>query len=164
MRKIFLQIQLLALLLASPLLIADDHPVSVPVGSDLAADARLSARLEVPILVMFSSDSCGYCRIVEEQFLIPMIISGDYTDKVIIRKVEIDSSDDMRDFTGTSIAMEDFAYREGVSFTPTIRFYGAGGTQLVPQMIGLTTVDYFGGYLDEAINLSRLKLQPFTSR
>lgn len=164
MRKIFLQIQILALLVASPLLIANDHPVSVPVSSDLAADALRSASMEVPILVMFSSDSCGYCRIVEEQFLIPMILSGEYTDKVIIRMVKIDSSDDMRDFAGASLAMEDFANREDISFTPTIRFYGPGGTQLVPQMIGLTTVDYFGGYLDEAIDKSLLKLRQDPSR
>lgn len=164
MRKFFFQIQILVLLLASPLLIANDQPVVVPVTSNLAADAHRSADMAVPILVMFASTSCGYCRIVEEQFLIPMIISGDYTNKVIIRIVNIDSGENMRDFAGAPVAMDDFAFREGVSFTPTIRFYGPAGKQLVPQMIGLTTVDYFGGYLDEAIDTSLLKLRQRTPR
>ena len=64
---------------------------------------------DLPILVMFSQKNCAYCVILEEQYLRPMLKSGDYKDKVIIRKVRIDSYDTLRNFDGGAIDVSDFA-------------------------------------------------------
>ena len=47
------------------------------------------AALNVPV-VLFSASHCGYCTIIKEEFLKPMLLSGDYVDKVLIRKLVID--------------------------------------------------------------------------
>lgn len=123
------------------------------------ADALESKTKRLPILVMFSATYCGFCTIVKEEFLKPMKISGDYTDKVIVRVLELDTSDDIIDLDGQRIDPEEFAQRYNIQLTPTLIFIDPKGQELVQKMIGVTTVDYYGGYLDEAIDNSLLQLR-----
>ena len=46
---------------------------------DIRNTARLSQAQNLPILIMFGTEECPYCELLREDFLIPMIISGDYT-------------------------------------------------------------------------------------
>jgi thioredoxin-related protein len=132
--------------------------VEIPVLQDLRADGQTSQQKQLPIVVLFSATHCGYCSIIKEEFLRPMLISGDYTDKAMIRVIEIDSSDDLVDLNGQSISAEAFADRYDIYLTPTLAFFDAQGNELAPRIVGVTTVDYYGGYLDEAIDASRQRL------
>ena len=133
---------------------ADTSEAVIPTAVDLNQDAEEAARRHLPILVMFSAESCAYCRLVEDDFLKPMIYSGDYSNKVIIRRVTIDSNADMRDFHGKHMTTDAFASQQKVSLTPTLKLYDADGHELVPNIVGINTVDFYGGYLDDAINKS----------
>lgn len=133
--------------------------VNVPVVRDLQADAKLSRSGKLPILLVFSADYCPYCQILEEEFIRPMLISGDYEGKVIIRVLKLDGVDVLRDFNGDTVSAEDFATRHDVRLTPTLKFFDDRGRELAPKMVGLTTVDFYGGYLDEAIDASLAKLR-----
>ena len=126
--------------------------VEVQQIGDLRDEARLSSDKKLPILVMFGAEHCSYCVRLEEDFLKPMIISGDYTDKVLIRRIDLDSSQSVRDFDGKQVTPAELASRYHVSLTPTVVFLDQHGNQLAQKMVGLTTPDYYGGYLDAAID------------
>ncbi len=126
---------------------------------DLQADAARAGEHKLPILVLFSSSYCGYCTIVREDFLKPMLKSGDYDDKVIMRVVNIDSSEDLRDFEGRLVDAEAFADRRGVFVTPTVKFFGPDGNETTSDLVGLSTIDYYGGFLDTAIEESLVHLR-----
>lgn len=132
-----------------------DGTVIVPKTTNLQVDARLAAEKQLPILVMFSATHCGYCEAIKSDQLRPMLISGDYTDKVIIRELHIDSVDDMINFDGKRIAADDLASKHNVWVTPTIMFFDAQGNTLAPKILGYNTPSMFGGYLDENIEMSR---------
>jgi len=91
--KIFKQccIQLLILIFIfySTLVWAESKRPELPKIYDLRNTAKLSQQKQIPILVMFGTDECPFCERLREEFLIPMIISGDYTDKVILREVHL---------------------------------------------------------------------------
>ena len=144
------------MLLVGSLAAAD---IQLQAARDLPGDAAQASERQLPILVLFSSSYCGYCTIVREDFLKPMLKSGDYDDKVIMRVVNIDSSEDMRDFEGRTVFAEDFADRRGVFVTPTVKFFGPDGYETAPDLVGLTTVDYYGGFLDNAIEESLAHLR-----
>lgn len=127
--------------------------------SDLQADAAYAKSHQLPILVMFSASYCGYCSTLKEEFLKPMLLSGEYKDKVIVRVLEIDAIDDIRDINGTKIDPETFAERYNVYLTPTLAFIDPQGKELVQQLIGMTTIDFYGGYLDDAIDNSLVQLR-----
>ena len=119
---------------------------------DFTRVAGHSDEKRLPILLMFSAEHCSYCERLEEDFLKPMLRSGDYADKVLIRKVKIDGYGTVRDFDGKQVSIGEFASRYNVYVTPTIAFLDSSGAQLAPKRVGLSTPDFFGGYLDESID------------
>ena len=127
---------------------------------DLSRAAALSRQQHVPLMLMFSAKGCSYCTVLEDDFLRPMLLSGDYTEKVLIRKVDVDAGN-LRDFDGQPIASAALAARYKVVVTPTLVFVDPQGRQLAQRMVGLSTPDMYGGYLDETINvaLGRFKAQ-----
>lgn len=147
----------LALLLASNLLAAAGPELLH--ARDLEQDAALAQRKQVPILVLFSSSYCGYCTVVREDFLKPMLKNTEYDNKVVIRVVSIDSDAALRDFDGRMIAPETLAQLHNVYVTPTVKLLGPHGETLAPDLVGLSTVDYYGYYLDSAIDTSLKQLR-----
>ena len=118
---------------------------------DFSEIAREIGDKRLPLVLMFSADHCGYCVQLENDFLIPMQISGDYVDRALIRKMDIGYGNTVRDFNGERMDASDFAQRYNVSVTPTVVFLDAMGNQLAVKQVGLTTPDFYGGFLDESI-------------
>jgi thioredoxin-related protein len=126
----------------------------VPLVRNLQADALTARNLQLPVLLEFAAEYCSYCELLEEEVIEPMIISGDYTDKVIIRKVLIDGSSLVRDFDGVLSDPVGLAGRYGVSATPTLVFVDHDGRELAPRIVGVNTIELFGGRVDDAIEQS----------
>ena len=127
--------------------------------SDLRVEAKLSEAKGVPILLMIAADHCPYCSLVEEDVIKPMIISGDYVNKVLIRKLDLDTQGDVVDFDGVKIDSSELANRYDIDVTPTVLFLDGSGRQVARRMVGVSTIDYYGYYLDEAIDKALGKLQ-----
>jgi thioredoxin-related protein len=144
-------IVLLLLALAGSLSVSRASDADLPVAYDLQNDARQAGREHLPLLIFFSAKSCHYCEDMRELFLAPMVARGDYAGKVIMREVQVESGLALRDFDGRKVSHADFAQRRGIFLTPQIRFLDPSGKELVPGLVGLSTPELFGGYLEEAI-------------
>lgn len=156
---IFVILTLLTALLALAASVrAAERKVQVRTTVDLRADARLAARRGVPVLLEFSASTCSYCELLESEILRPILLNGGYTDKVLIRKVVIDEASELRDFDGRRVSMDDFVQRHNVTVTPTMLFFDPQGHELVPRMIGINTIDFFAGEVDNAIFTALAKL------
>lgn len=132
---------------------------AVPVSSNLYVDATQASRDNLPIMLVFTGIVCSYCDLLEEEFIRPMLLSGDYTDKVIIRKLVVDNGSQVTDFSGQRVATTDLAHEYGVFVTPTILFINAAGYQLAERLVGINTIELFGGYLDQCIDSALLRLR-----
>ncbi len=131
----------------------------LPVGQNLARDGDASRHRRVPLLLFFSQDHCGYCDRLEEEILRPMMISGEYEQLIILRKLSIDYGEDVVGFDGHRIDNSDiFNAYDGI-VTPMLVVTDGTGRQLTEPLVGINTVEYFGWYLDNAINhaLSQLR-------
>lgn len=124
----------------------------LPEAADLAADGRTAAAHETPILIEIARRGCSYCEKVREDFLEPMVRSGDYRGRVIFRQLHVDAESPLVDFDGRRIAPRDFAQRYRATFTPTVLLLDAHGKLLAKPLIGLTTEDFYGAFLDQAID------------
>jgi thioredoxin-related protein len=133
----------------------DTAEMEVPEATDLALLSLQSSQQNVPILIMYAAEYCEYCERLEAEVLGPMYESGQYLDQVIIRKVMIDGTDDIRDFNGDPIDAAKFADQRGIEVTPTVQFVDAKGNELAPEMVGYNTPDLYAGYVDNAISKSR---------
>lgn len=147
---------LLGLGAISSAMAANDQVIRVTDLEALAAQAR---EQKLPILLMFSQQQCPYCSIMEENYLRPMLRSGKYTDKVIIRKLRIDDFGSLTDFNGNRIEPGQLSSRYGASVTPTLVFLNAEGKEIAPKLVGLGTEGFFAGDIDNAIDTALLHLR-----
>lgn len=149
-----LKIRVLAGLLAALMAFPAAAQVNVSTVKDLTVLASESKGKGVPILLMFSAPDCGYCTRLERDYLKPMITSGDYDDKIIIRKVQIGARAEVVGFDGNREAVEALAERYDVFVTPTVVFIGPDGNPLAEKLVGYSSPDFYGSYLDAAIDTS----------
>ena len=103
------------------------------------------------ILLEFSASYCSDCIKLEEAILKPMLRSGDYDADVLIRKLQIDSYSQVRDIDGNLVSAAHIARRWQVKVTPTIIFLNGHNQEVSERIVGVNSLDYFGGYVDDAI-------------
>ncbi len=129
---------LLALLLFS-------HPASAANSDhldttyDLQETALEAAHRHVPMLIMFSADYCGYCRKLERKFMLRLQEDPVYGQKVLIRKVMVDSPMPVTDFNGEDVIGFDIASHYGVEIAPSLVFLSCDGEQVADKLIGAGT-------------------------
>lgn len=122
----------------------------IPRAVNLAALARLAHVRHVPIVLLFWSPGCRYCRVVDRDFLGPAASTPRFRD-VIFRRIDIDSHGSLRDFAGRATTYARFARQSGVTLVPDIRFYNPKGGRAAAQMLGLSTPAFYGSYLYAAL-------------
>jgi len=105
-----------------------------------------------------SASDCDYCELLEEEFIKPMLRSGDY-NKVLIRKIEMDSFDTIKNFSGKVTNPDEFTRQLKIKLTPTLLFFDGHGNEISPRILGINSLDLYGGYLDEALKSGLLKIK-----
>ncbi|MFQ5642794.1 MAG: thioredoxin family protein [Thiogranum sp.] len=130
----------------------------VPLARDLALDGRQAERSCVPLLLEFAADDCDYCTLLEEEILNPTLLDRDYDQRVLMRKLVLDPGIRIIDFTGKQTDATHLASRYKVFVTPTLLFVDRHGAELAERMVGVTTLEFYGGYLDQALDTARERL------
>ena len=123
----------------------------LPPARDLQADGEAARRARLPVGLFFRSVTCPYCRQVEELYLPSLLEENARTPRFLIRTVEIDSGQSLKDFQGEPTDMRGFARSQGVRLVPHLRFVGPDGQPLAPDLIGLNPPDFYYGYLSDSI-------------
>jgi len=123
---------------------------------DMPALSKLSRENGVPILLMFASENCYYCKRLETEVLGPMRLAGIDPQRVILRKVMMDEYDTLRDFSGREYNAENFGIDRGVDVVPTLQLVDETGKELVPKIIGYQTPGLYDDYLEKAIEVSQI--------
>lgn len=139
---------------------ADD---ALPYARNLQQDAQQAKSKNGVVLVAFVGSNCSYCETVLNEFLVPMNRNPDYQGKLVMRRVETTSFLNVRDFSGQQASHRDFAGQNGVRMVPTVMLFDTKGRILAKPLVGLTTVDYYGLYLDEAIDKAVAKVRRLMS-
>ena len=124
----------------------------IPSARDLRRDGKEAEARGTPILLYFSQHHCGYCKRLEEEILVPMIISGQYNDRIILREVSIDEGETVVGFAGDELDNRMLFHEYDGIVTPTLVLTDGAGRQLTKPLAGINTVEFFGWYLDSAID------------
>lgn len=103
------------------------------------------------ILVLMHLEECPWCHFLIDEVIQPMTELTEYTDKLIIRQIEINAGLDMIDFKDVEIENNDFADRRSIDFYPTLLLFDAYGTQL-ERTIGVINKDYYWTELDKLLD------------
>ncbi|MBE0614483.1 MAG: thioredoxin family protein [Burkholderiales bacterium] len=129
---------------------------------DLAADARLASKQNIPLLILFSEAGCPWCERARQEFLLPMQRNPEYQSKVMMREIEIGSAAALIDFAGKKTTQGEFASRHRVSMMPTVMMLGPRGETLAEPLVGFRGADFYGYFLDQRIDtaLAQLRAKP----
>jgi len=157
-RHFFIAVLLLALPALTPA-----RAESIPVAENLQQTAAENGPDKV-YLIMFGAEHCPYCFEMRDLYLEPMLTDPDYTDKLVIREVEIDQNSPMVDFDGNKTLQSVYARRFGVFLTPTLVFLDSKGREMAKKIVGLGDENYFTYYLDEAIGKALEKIRKQSAR
>lgn len=142
-----------SLAVATVSLLAREENLLKPL-TDLRQDGSDASNRKIPLLIAFTAEHCPFCETVKEEFLHPMERGGLYTDKVIMREADLDSYAEIIAFGGKQISVAELGNLYGIEVTPTLIFVDSKGMELAERLVGIRTVDYYGGFLDDAIDQS----------
>ncbi len=132
---------------------------ALPVAVDLRADAQAARTQRLPIVLFFHSATCPFCREVEESYLRPLLKNNKQTPRFLLRSVEVNQTRPLVSFDGSQTEFRRFARQQGVTLVPHLRFLGPDGKTLAPDLVGLTSRDFYGGYLEDSITAAAEKLR-----
>ena len=124
-------------------------------ASNLTEDGKLAGEGNRVLMIEFSSEFCGYCRLLENEFLKPMMRNSEYGEKVVIRSISLSDNDSLIDFDGNRVSASEFAAKYGVIVTPTLIFLDEHGQEVSDKLVGIWSVDYYGAYIDQRIDSAR---------
>jgi thioredoxin-related protein len=134
-------------------------PQHLPEPVDLRQSAERAAAEGRVLLVLFSESGCQWCERVRREYLLPMQRNAEVQKKALFFQVDVDSSTSLRDFAGRSTTQSAIARQYGIRIMPTVLMLGPKGETLAEPLIGFSSSDFYGAYLDERIEKASLALQ-----
>jgi thioredoxin-related protein len=139
-----------SLLFAMPLLHADDDcgDGSETHWNQVSKTSQESGR---PIMMVFSSNDCGYCVRLKDELIEPGLKEGALQKRVLVREFNIDSSGKVEDFDGLPVRSRSFVSRYDIFATPTVLIVDPQGKRLSDPIVGYDNLEEYSERLDRAI-------------
>ena len=126
-------------------------PASLPVPSSLQDELAIALKAGQPLVLMVSLDGCPFCKIAREHYLAPM-----RTDQQLhVVQINMQHKEMVKDIRGQPKTHEQLIDELKVKVAPTLIFYGRQGTEVAERLVGLTSEDFYGAYLDQRIEAAR---------
>jgi len=141
------------------LLAASAARAGVPLAQDLGKAGYQAEQRCAPVLLEFAAEYCHYCALLEREILGPTLLDQAYTARVTMRKLMIDNSRALQDFDQHTTDAARIAGRYKVHVTPTLLFVDSHGEEIAKRLVGVASLDFYGGYLDAALDQSRDRLR-----
>lgn len=129
------------------------------ITDDLQAVAQRAREQKTPVLVAFMLKTCPYCRIARRDYLEPMQADEKWRDNVIMVEIELDTPRPLRDFKGNATTSRDFAKQLNVRSVPTVIVFDDQGEPAASPLVGLSSGDFYGLYLQQAIEAGVIKMR-----
>ncbi len=129
-----------------------EEVASIPALSSLAEVADSARSKGVPILIELSTPWCRYCEALEQQVLGPLILNGKYRDRLIVKKLEVNTYSSITGFDGRVYQADQISRHFGVDLYPTLVFFDADGREISQRIVGITVLEYVAGELEQAID------------
>lgn len=125
---------------------------------DLHADGEQAMARGKPLIILFSFPGCVYCKVVRQNYLLPLVRDLPVRQQPVVREVEINSGVNLIGFNRERLTQQALAQQYKVRVAPTVLFVDGAGKLLAPAIIGGDTAGLYGGYLDNAFAESETKL------
>lgn len=156
--------QALALLLGAPaLLLAQPRTADeqLPALDDLRSIAAAIARHKAPLLILFSTPGCPFCREVRRNYLAPRLAeqAGRPSPDILLYEADVTSTRTLLDLAGARTTEADFALRYQVRAVPVVALLDQSLQLIGAPLVGLDRSGFYESYLASAIEAARQRLR-----
>ena len=127
----------------------------LPVATDLQQLAAESIRLNAPIVLLFSTPGCPYCREVRRNYLVPRSADLAPATRMLLCEIDITSSERLVDFEGRATTQAHFASGLGVRVVPVVMAFDRRGQPVGEPLVGLDRSGFYEAYLQKLIDGAR---------
>ena len=156
--------QVVTAMLLSPALLSAQQRVqedSLAPLDDLRVLADTIARHRAPLLILFSTPGCPFCREVRRNYLVPRVAEqmDKATPDLLLRETDITSGRTLTDLSGARITEAAFALRHRVRAVPVVALFDSLLRPIGEPLVGLDRSGFYEAYLASAIDASRKYLR-----
>jgi thioredoxin-related protein len=123
---------------------------SLPVTTSLPDSLQQALQRKQPLVVMVSLQGCPFCKVVRENYLMPLQREG-----LPVVQLNMRSAQTITDVDGSAHTQEGLIRKWGIQIAPTVLFLGPQGKEVAPRLKGAYLADFYGAYLDEQLTLAR---------
>jgi len=127
----------------------------LPAATDLQQLAAEGARLNAPIVLLFSTPGCPYCREVRRNYLVPRSADLAPATRMLLCEIDITSSERLVDFEGRATTQAHFASGLGVRVVPVVMAFNRRGQPVGEPLVGLDRSGFYEAYLQKLIDGAR---------
>ncbi|MBA4501948.1 thioredoxin domain-containing protein [Marinobacterium marinum] len=110
------------------------------------------------LVLLFSQPECVYCDLVRGDFLLP--IHRKQQSELIVRELKVPGAGMIKTGDHQPETPSTFAQRYGIKFFPSVLMLGLDGMALGEPLVGISSRDFYGYYLDQAIEQALMHTQP----
>ncbi len=119
----------------------------LPVTNSIIDDLTAALKVSKPLVVMVSLDGCSFCKIARENYLIPLMRE----QAVPVVQVDMRKSTPITDALGRLTTHDQLTRAWGIKVAPTVLFLGKNGQEVAERLVGASTSDFYGVYLQERV-------------
>jgi glutaredoxin len=133
----------------------------LPMPDDLRPLLAEVGRTRTPLLVLFSTPGCPFCREVRQNYLQPRIADerARGVQRLIIREIDITASTALVDADGRVTTQAAFAARYDVRVVPVVMLFDDRLQRLAEPLVGIDRAGFYEGFLVRAIDEAHRRLQ-----
>ena len=120
---------------------------ALPASASLAEELSAALQISHPLLVMVSLAGCPYCKIVRQNYLAPL---RSETGQPMVQ-IDMGSAAAIRNFQGALTTQGAQVGAWNVNVAPTLLFFGKGGRESAARLVGFSSPDFYGAYLEQRL-------------
>jgi thiol-disulfide isomerase/thioredoxin len=123
----------------------------IPEAKSLQTEISVALKTGYPLLVFVSLDNCPFCKIAKNNYLMPLMNE----QSVPIVQVNFRYTTPVLDWQGKTLSQDQLVKAWAVKVAPTVLFLGKDGREIAPRLVGGSTSDFYGSYLEERIRTAQ---------
>jgi hypothetical protein len=127
---------------------------ALPAAKSLPDELALALKGGGPLVVMVSLEGCPFCKTVRLNYLSPLRAH----EGLIVVQVDMRSAAPVLDFNATALTHDKIVRAWAVTMAPTLLFFGPSGAEVAPRLVGVSSRDYYGAFLDARLAQARTGL------
>ncbi len=126
----------------------------LPTSSDLRASLEQALARNEPLIVLATLQGCPFCKVARENYLVSELKAGR-----AVTQIHFLSRDPVRDWQGNEVTHGQLVKQLQIEAAPTLLFYGRNAVEVAPRLVGGSTSDFYGAYLDERVAQARAAIR-----